>query len=308
MEMIKRGAAGLFFLLPLLFLTVELAASGPSDSPGNPPSRLLWIDSRGQEVKLDKIPEKIISLGPNLTETIFALERGGALAGRTDYCDFPQEALSIPSVGGLQDPNLEKIIITAPDLVLASTHVSPRNLEALERAGIPTVLLYGPESFEGLYTVIEGCGALLGETEKAADLKEEIKKRVGEIERKGKALSPKPLVYYALGFGEEGEWTPGGDTFLGAMIRMAGGRNAAEDSQGWSWSREKLVETRPDIIILAKGRKAEFLKLPFYRDLEASKAGKVFEIDEDLLVRQGPRLAEGLEELHRLFHAWSKGH
>ncbi|MGI6119405.1 MAG: helical backbone metal receptor, partial [Desulfosporosinus sp.] len=108
-------------------------------------------DSYERRVVIEKEPLKIISLAPNITETIFALERGNQLVGRTDYCDYPDEAAKIESVGSLETPSIEKIVILKPDLVIASTHFSKDVLKKLEELGITTIVLYGEESFDGAY-------------------------------------------------------------------------------------------------------------------------------------------------------------
>ena len=81
---------------------------------------------------------------------------------------------------------------------------------------------------------------------------------------------------------------------------MAGAKNIAEDQDGWSYSKELIVEQQPRVILLNKGMKELFLSLPVYRDLDASLGGRVYEINEDALVRQGPRQIEALEELHKI--------
>ena len=93
---------------------------------------LTMTDTAGREVTLEAEPEKIVSLGPNMTELVFALEAGERLVGRTKYCNYPEEALEVQEIGTLQDPNFELITELAPDLVLASTHVSDDTLAKLD--------------------------------------------------------------------------------------------------------------------------------------------------------------------------------
>ena len=114
----------------------------------------------------------------------------------------------------------------------------------------------------------------------------------------------KPSVYYVVGFGEYGDYTAGGDTFIGKMIEMAGGKNVAKEAEGWAYSLEKLVEQNPDILICSKhfDSKAGIELANGYKELSAVKEGRLYEIDNDLLDRPGTRLADGLEELARLIH------
>jgi iron complex transport system substrate-binding protein len=101
-----------------------------------------------------------------------------------------------------------------------------------------------------------------------------------------------------------GDFTAGKGTFIGKMIEMAGGKNAADDVEGWSYSLEKLVEKNPDIMICSMyyDTKKGIQSTNGYKDLDAVKNGKLFEIDNNLLDRQGPRLADGLVELAKIIH------
>jgi len=295
------------FALCFLLMTSALFAGGQTEpSPGavSAASEITVTDSRGAEIRLSAYPRKVISLGPNLTETVFALRRENLLIGRTDFCDYPETALEIPSVGTLMEPSLETIIGLEPDLVLASTHVSEETLDSLEKAAVPVALLYGPEDFSGLEEVVTGCGRLLDADEAASELMAEIRTRRDEVLETASGFPVRPRVYYALGFGDGGDWTAGGGTFIDAMITMAGGENIAGSLEGWSFSKEMLVQENPDIIVVGAGQKERFLTLPVYRDLNAARTGQVYEIDENTLVRQGPRLAEGLESLSLFYRTF----
>lgn len=258
------------------------------------------MDSRGEEIVLSDYPERVISLGPNITETVYALHKEDLLIGRTDFCDYPDQVLSVESVGSLQEPNIETIVDLNPDLILASTHVSDDAIKALSGFGIPVAMLYGAEDFSGLKDVISGCGTLLGAQAEADKLLADIELRKEKILSLVEKKRGRPRVYYALGFGDSGDWTAGAGTFINSMMQMAGGENIVSQ-EGWSYSKEMLVENDPEIIILGSGQKESFLSLPLYKDLTASINGRVYEIDENLIVRQGPRLIDGLEILSAIF-------
>ena len=219
--------------------------------------------------------------------------------GRTDWCDYPSGVSTISSVGSLREPNAETILAMQPDLVIASTHAPLEKLQLLEDAGIPTLALYGPEEYNGVYQVIETMGKILGTD--ATELLEDMRGRTAEVLARAAKLTSKPRVYYVVGFGEGGDWTATGDTFIHQMLTMAGGENIAADASGWSFSLERLVAEEPDMIILNRGLADSFKETPLYRELSAVKGGRVFEVDENTIVRQGPRLIDGLETLNALF-------
>lgn len=265
---------------------------------------MTMTDSYGKEVTINKKPEKIISLGPNTTEIVFALGLGDKLVGRTDFCDYPSEVSKIESIGSLMEPNVEKIVSLKPDLVLASTHVKEDVVNKLRDLGITVLAVYEKDSFEGTFTIIEKIGTVLGETEKAKKVTDDMKAKISSVETKTKSVTNKPKVYYVVDFGANGDFTAGGDTFINKIIELSGGENIAKDLQGWQYSFEKIVQNDPDIIICTSnfGAKNNLINDPKYKELRAVKEGKVFEIDENIIVRQGPRVATGLEEMTKLLH------
>jgi iron complex transport system substrate-binding protein len=258
-------------------------------------------DSYNREVTIEKEPKRVISIAPNITETVYALEKKEVLVGRTDYCDYPSEVSAVQSIGTLKSPNLEKITELKPDLVIASTHFSEATLKKLEELAIPVVVLYGSENFEGSYDTIDKIGQVLNANEKAMSIITSMKQKVANVEEKVKGKM-QPSVYYVVGFGESGDFTATGDTFIAQMIKMAGGKNVAEEGTNWKFSFEKLVEKDPQFIIVSKkyDSKSGFVGTKGYKELTAVKNNKVLEIDDDLLNRQGPRLADGLEALAKL--------
>jgi iron complex transport system substrate-binding protein len=112
----------------------------------------------------------------------------------------------------------------------------------------------------------------------------------------------KPTVYYAVSYGEYGDYTAGGDTFVNKMISLAGGVNIAEDVSGWSYSLEKLVEQDPDIILVNQYMLEDFLATPPYNELSAVLNGRVYGINSDLIEHQGYRNAEGVAVLAEIFY------
>ena len=125
--------------------------------------------------------------------------------------------------------------------------------------------------------------------------------RYTEMRKRTETIQTRPTVYYVVGFGEGGDWTAGGDTFIGQMIETAGGDNIAAEISGWSYSLETLVEKQPEIIVVPDWALESFISAPLYSELEAVQNGRVYGINEDIISRQGPRLIEGLEQLNAIF-------
>ena len=261
------------------------------------------VDSYNRTVTIDTEPKRVITIAPNIAETVYALNKGEALVGRSDYDDYPAQISKVATLGQLTNPSIEKIVELKPDVVIASTHFGKDIVKKLEDLNIKIIVLYGQDNFDGVYNTITKVGEVLNANEKAKTLVQDMKKKVENIVAKVKTAQ-KPSVYYVVGFGKAGDYTAGKDTFIGNMLEMAGGNNAAKDVVGWKYSIEKLVEKNPDILICSKdyGSKKGIEATTGYKDLKAVKGRKLLEMDQNIVDRQGPRLADGLEALAKLIH------
>lgn len=260
-------------------------------------------DSKGNDVVIESEPKKIISVAPSVTELVYALGKGDELLGRTDYCDYPVEAKVVQSIGSLTDPNIEKIIEIKPDIVIASTHFKDDVAKKLQDLGVKIVVIKDSKTIDGAYESINTLGQILNAQDKAQEVVDLNKKKIEEIKGKVKG-SQTPKAYYVVGFGKTGDYTATGDTFIAEMLGLAGGKNIAQDATGWKFSLEKIIENDPEDIIISKNfvMKDQFMSTDGYKELSAVKNNKVFEIDDNLVNRQGPRIAEGVEALAKILH------
>ncbi|MGD6730159.1 MAG: ABC transporter substrate-binding protein [Pleomorphochaeta sp.] len=261
-----------------------------------------FTDSYNRTVQITKNPQRIVSLGPNITEIVSELDFD-KLVGRTDYCDYPEKVSSVKSIGSITNANIEEIIELEPDLVIGSVHCPKDLLENLTKLGICAIAIYDDNSLDGSYNIISKIGYVMNEEEKANEIIKNNKALVEQIVDKTSTLDKK-TVYYALSFGEWGDFTAGGSTFIGKMINLAGAINIAEDVDGWNYSVEQLIEKDPQIIIVSKyyNSKDQFINTWPYSSLTAVKENRVYEIDNNLLDRQGIRNAQGLLELAKIIH------
>lgn len=262
-----------------------------------------FTDGMGIEIEISEEPMRIISLAPSMTEMIYALDLGDRLVGRTDYCNYPEAALAVESIGSLREPNVEGIIALNPDLVLMSTHASEEAHAKFEAAGIKVAVLTAQESFDGVYQLLEQMGTIFHVEEKAQAIIEDMQADVKDVMDKVAGVEKK-TVYYVVGFGEYGDFTATGDTFIHEMLEMAGGENIAADGEGWSYNLETIIEKDPEYILCSElyDTKGQLEATEGYQDLTAVKEGRLVAINQDLLSRQGPRLAEGLKVIAQVLH------
>lgn len=263
---------------------------------------LTVTDFMGREKTIDKEPERIASMAPSNTEVLYELGLEDKIVGVSDYDDYPPEAEEKPRLGGFSTPNIEAIIAAEPDVVLVGSSFGEENAKKLEDVGIP-VLVTVPEAFEDIYKSYDIIGKITGATEKADEIVQKIRDGIAEVQKKveGKA---RPKVYFVVSMGQS-NYTAGKGTFIDEVIKIAGGENVASDVEGWQdYSLEKLVEHDPDIIVASKhaGEVDKLVDMPGYRDTTAAKNGKIFIIDDNIIVRPTSRILEGINQMVRIIH------
>lgn len=248
-------------------------------------------DDYGRTVVVPAAPQRVVSLSPAVTEIMFALGAGDLLVGRTDFCVYPDAAGDIPSIGGISNLNVERILSMQPDLIISGSMVGKKFTDQFDQMGTPMVCVIEKPKFEALYDNIKAIGKLVGKEHEADSLIENLKLRMESLLAHGDSSqnTQLPSVYYVVGFGAGGNFTAGGNTFINDIIRMAGGRNIAEDIEGWSYSLEALVKEDPNFIIVRREDSAAFCGMKPYNRLSAVKNDHVIGIVSGTLDLQVPR-------------------
>jgi iron complex transport system substrate-binding protein len=255
---------------------------------------------------------RIISMAPNITETLFALGLGERVIGVTKFCSYPPEARKKAQVGGFFDPNYEALVALKPDLViLLPEHEQARKY--LENLGITTLVVHNRGISEILDTVMV-IGKTCGEAKKAEVIISDMKSRIDSIKKKTEGLEKtKVLVSVGRTPGSVNPVTVAGpNTFYDELIALAGGINAYK---GYpvpypEVSGEGMLRLDPDIILDIQPAltgmgitEAEALqdwnKIP---EMSAVKNRKVYIMSADYAVIPGPRFIRTLEEMARIIH------
>lgn len=272
---------------------------------GNP-LHARWVeDQTGRRVDIPEHPQRLISLAPSITETLFALGLGENVVGDTDYCEYPPEAKLKPHVGPILTPNLEKIITLKPDLVLGSPEANRRETaDQLAKLGIP---LYGvtAHSVDDMLRSIEDLGRVLGHEAASKKLAANLRQRIGAVEKRVAPLR-RPKVLFVVWY--RPLTTAGPNTFISDVIQRAGGTSITENLLG-EWPRlslEEALRRDPEVILFPRAESFspqldEFEQLPGWRDLRAVKNRRMFFIS-DAIIRPSPRLVDALEEVARALH------
>lgn len=249
-------------------------------------------DDYGRTVVIPAHPQRVVSLSPAVTEIMFALGADSLLVGRTDFCVYPAQAEHIPSIGGISNLNIEKILSLSPDLVISGSMVGKKVTDQMDQMGVPMVCVVEKPKFEALYDNIRAIGRLVDKDREADSLNTLMRQRVSALGSDTITPLPdntRPSVYYVVGYGAGGNFTAGGNTFINDIIRMAGGRNIAADVEGWSYSLEALVKEDPDYIIVRREDSAAFCGMKPYNRLSAVQQGRVIGIVSGTFDLQVPR-------------------
>ncbi len=302
----KRKILVVTILAGLLLALGASAGCGGSEGGAEPAGGpRAFIDDLGREVVLESVPESIVSVSPATTETLFALGLGEKVAGVTEYCDYPEEALSKPKIGTFTTPNLEAILTLDPDLVLATGGVQEDMLGRMEELGL-TVYAVNPATFDQTLETILEIGELTGAGARAQEIVSDMNARAVEVARGVNEAEAgggeRPRVFYEI-FYETNVWTAGSESIISDLIRLAGGKNIgdADTSAYYEFSVERLIAENPQVYLVGSGSMSnpgDIRQRSGWERMDAVRDGRVHVIDENLVYRTGPRLIEGLEAIH----------
>jgi len=264
-------------------------------------------DETGRAVAVPQPVRRIVSLAPNLTETLFALGLGDRVVGVTDYCDYPPEAATKEHVGGPVSPNFEKIAALRPDLVLATRSGGNRlsTVQSLETLGI-AVFATDPHSVDEVILSTERLGELAGANEQGRLVAAGLRRRLSEVAER---LSGSELTRVLLVVWPEPLITVGRHTFIADALRRAGAENVIQTAQDWpNASLEEVARRQPEYLIFASDHSdqtnrqiAELGRLPGWRSLDAMRNKRVIVLGE-AIARPAPRLVDSIEQLARALH------
>jgi cobalamin transport system substrate-binding protein len=283
-------------------VTASTAPASASPSPGP----IILRDDAGRIVTLAAPPERIVSAAPSATELAFAVGLGDKVVAVDKFSNYPPEAKSRTSIGSYTDPDVETILGAKPDLVLVTDVHVAKLVPALEKQGIPTLVL-SAKNIEGVLLDILALGRVAGDEVKAEQLVADLRTRIAAVETRVAGSDP-VSVFYEL---DPTLFTTGPWTFIDDVIRRAGGRNiaAAATEQYPQLSTEEVIAADPTVILLAdeaSGATAQSVAARSgWSKLSAVKNGRIVVIDPDIGSRPGPRVVDALELIAATLHPGS---
>ena len=308
---VKRSSLLVFVLMITLLFSGCSKGNVKEEEKQSPTTQVTQdLEVTPTETKTNVEPEKaitdsnqlrIVSFSPSITEIIYALGASNLLVGRTDYCDYPQEVTTIESVGDFYNPNIEKTLSLDPDLVIASSLWTEDIETKFTEVGIQVLVLNDNSKVEDVFAMISTLGVYLQKEDEATILIEEMQAELSSIMESIEGLQTK-TVYYVAGYGEYGDYTATGDTYIHDMIALAGGDNIAKDATGWLYSLETLIEKDPEVILIGSFAIEDFLASKNYQSLSAVKNNQVYAVDANLFDRQSNRTVDGIRLIASILH------
>jgi iron complex transport system substrate-binding protein len=222
------------------------------------------------------------------------------VVGVTRFCNYPPEAKKKTIVG---DANIsvEKVIALKPDLVLAHETLNDTAVRALEARRVRVVTV-NSKTIDQVIRDMLLVGRITNKEREASKVAKRISSARSLVRQKVSGISKKPKVLVAIQANPL--WVAGPSTFVNEMIVDAGGVNIASNAKpGFTqFSAEIAVAKKPDVIIATtKGDKQVFTR-GVWKRTPAVHNGCVYEVNADLIVRPGPRLADGIMLIARLLH------
>ncbi len=290
-------------LFSLLLAMVMLLACTAVNADG---TAVEVTDMTQRTVTLDAPATRVVAITAANVEVLYALGAGETLVGRGEYCDYPTEALDVPSVKSGTDLNVEEILALEPDVVLMDTMgQTTEQVEALENAGVKVVMTK-EDGIEGVYTAIELIGKVVGKNDEAAALVTDMKNTFAEVTAAAQhADFAGKTVYFEISPLQWGLWTGGNGTFMDEIGQMLGLTNIFADVDGWaSVSEEQVLERNPDYIVTTSSYYGEgptpveeIAQRAGWENVTAVANGDIFNADSNSFTRPGPRLADAAKAL-----------
>ena len=256
-------------------------------------------DDTGATVRLPQPAQRIISLAPHITETLYAAGAGGHLVGSVEYSDYPEAAKKLSRIGGYSRLDLEAIANLKPDLVIGwASGNSATHIEKLRALGIP-IYLAQPERIDDVASSLERYGELAGTQAVAGVAASQFRDRLKDLRRQY-GTRPKVRTFYQIW--QQPLMTVGGTQVISDAISLCGGENVFADVKALApkVSIEAVLSADPEVIVasgMGEARPEWLDDWRQWRTMMAVKRDNLFFIPPDLIQRHTPRLVDGAAKL-----------
>lgn len=288
----------------------EAPPPAPTEEPAPIFTPVELVDALGNELTIEEPPTRIISLAPSITETLYAIGVGDLLVGRTDFDNYPEAVLDLPSVGGFSADmiSIETILDLEPDIVIGGSVWQADVIDALNESGIPSVT-FERNSVATIMDLMILLGKATGHEADAIAAVNDMETRLNAVASVIETIpeEERVTVYYEVW--HEPLMTTTDQTFIGELIGIAGGENIFADLEETypAVSAEEIIDANPDVILGPSSHgdqlTAEMISTrEGWSGLAAVENNAIYIVDGDTVSRAGPRIVDALEEIAQAFY------
>jgi ABC-type Fe3+-hydroxamate transport system substrate-binding protein len=281
--------------IAVLFALV-VAACGRRELPAGP---LLAVDDNGDTLQLAAPAQRVVSLSPATTELLFALGAGSRVVGRTRWCDYPDAALAVPSVGDGIPPNIETVLARQPDLILL--YKSSQNQQAADHfrsAGIPTLVL-AMDHLADVGRLAQLIGPLVGQRAAGDSLARAYEDALAAASVTSTGSKAPTVLILAW---DQPPIVIGAGSFQSEMLTRAGGQNLFADisSPSAPVSIEAIAARDPDVVLISDSGVPAFARRPEWNVIPAVRSRRFLRFSSPAFGRPSPRAPALITELRSL--------
>ena len=260
-----------------------------------------------------KLPERIVCLTEETTETLYLLGEERRIVGISGYTVRPPRARrEKPRVSAFSSANSERILALRPDLVIGFSDIQADIARDLIKRGL-NVLVFNQRSVAEILGMIRTLGALVGAADRAVKLASELESGLEAIRAQASGLGKRPRVY----FEEWDEPMISGIRWVSELVGIAGGDDVfpelalSQDARGRIIADPGEVARRaPDVILGSwcgkKFRPEKVRARPGWSEVPAVRENRLFEIKSAEILQPGPAaLTDGVRRIHEIVRAWA---
>jgi iron complex transport system substrate-binding protein len=314
-------AIALVAVLAIAGVGAVVLLSNPGDTDSN---SMTVTDASGTNVTMSKVPERIASGAPDISEIVAALGLDSQLVAVTDYCDYPASVAALrdngSTIGGFYTPSFEKVVSFTPDLVILNDGVQTQIdlAKQLRDAGYTVLIVYAATDLETVYKNIEMVGQLTDKKAVADGIVTDMKAQIASIDAAVSADSGSPNILFVT-YAEAGftnVWPAGGTTAIGEMIDLAGGTNAFQEMDGFEMASNEVLMSKAasvEVIVMTimystetpENKSAWFKSDPIWKESPAVKNNKVYFLTgqaENIFNRESVRTVDAVQLLAQILH------
>ncbi len=258
-------------------------------------------DDLNNKFLLSDVPQKVISLAPNLTEIIFKLGQGNKIIGDTKYCNYPEEAKKVDKVGDMLSVNYEKIVQLDPDIIFLTVEGNNKQqYKKLQQLGYK-IFVSNPRDYLGIKKTFLDIAKIFNVENTAL-------KQIGGWDKKINSVqtaigkSPRKTAMFLISVNPL--MAAGPNTFVNQFLVICGLKNILSNtiSNYPIINREEVLKKNPDYIIVSN-QNTNFISnalsiFPEWKDINAIRENNVISVNPDLFFRPGPRFAEAVQKLY----------